>query len=160
LHVAGTTVSGKEAEMLSVTDALTLAQWSAQDAGSALMLLADYSLKRFETDAALAKNASQTLGVDAYGSTKLAAAIAALADQARHLHAWQTEKPYPHNIKTFGALAIDYKDGQAAARFLHILAWQSYLDFELGLISVADDAIQSTGWKLITGLPAVTAAPP
>jgi len=134
--------AGKADEALTVTDAHTVSLGTAQDSAYALMVILDYSLQRFAREAQL-KNVID-LGQKAYGGATFNEAIYALANQARHLHAWMDgDKPSKRNATIFSMLALDPSHGHAACAFLENLRLKTYLDFEERVLSTPRDILTS-----------------
>jgi hypothetical protein len=137
--------SDDEVEKQRLTDASTLALWTSQDAANALMLIADYSLKRFRHHAHIQTKRWKALGKDARPGTKFTSAISAFAAQARHLHSW---RPYQEEQAVFDSLGQDPQHTHSAAAFLQSVNMTSYDDFEACLLAVAHDALLGRGWRL------------
>jgi len=129
------------------------AESNAQDSAAAFIIICDYSLQRLRTEGDTAD--TRTLGPDAYNGIKLNSAIWALANQARHLHAWQKNdwdaKPYEVLIAL--DLLPTYHD--AARLFLEKLDLTAYVAFEEMLISTARDVLKAIGFELTRNGPGI-----
>lgn len=124
-----------QTEEHAVTEALTLASWTAQDFGNALCLIVDYSIKRYKVDAGIDKNTA--LGANLTTATTFSTAIEAMADHARHFDVFQSNDVRKHNVERFESLGLSPQHDKAPTQFLDNLAkgdygkaLASYADFE------------------------------
>jgi hypothetical protein len=110
-----------------------IAEATAQDSALALMLILDYSMQRFRTDAEGVVD-SRTIGPAIGNGVKLNAAIWALANQARHIHEWEEcdhdKLEAKGEVKVLRSLDHDPLNLNAAREVICGLKAASYIDFE------------------------------
>jgi hypothetical protein len=128
---------------------MTAAQATAEDSAVALILIADYSIRRLGKEGDGEIPDTRTIGGDAYNGVKLNEAIWALANQARHLHEWEAKNAAsPREHAVFLALNLPPLYHQAARMFLEQMSLPSYIDFEDRLAQTALDVLAASPFRL------------
>ena len=114
------------------------------------MLIVDYALQRLRQ--AIAPTETRTLGPDLQPGVRLNAAIWALANQARHAHAWETRDDAAleaqEEVQVIRALRHDPRNLNASREIICALPVNSYIDIEDMLLATAHEVVRGTRYHL------------
>jgi hypothetical protein len=133
-----------------LVDTKSAAEATAQDSASAFMLIVDATIQRLR--AGTEPLDTRDLGPLIGNGVRLNAAIWALANQARHIHAWircdAAELEQKAEVRIIGQLNFDPLNLNASREVLCGLDVNSYVNLEALLLATADEAMIGTGRSL------------